>query len=432
MLRIPSIVVAGLLLVVLPSCGDSSSEGSSDTTTIAARLSAIRVPADKPTIQEAVDGAKEGDLILVAKGTYKESVSVETKNLVIRGEDRNDTIIDGEFTRENGIKVFSDGVAVENLTVKNHTSNGIFFTGDYGKGVTLHGYRASYITASNNGLYGVYAFSAEDGMIDHSYGSGHPDSAFYVGQCQNCNALLTDNVAENNMLGYSGTNSTGVTIVNSTFSHNRAGIVPNSLYSEQFGPNSGTTIVGNIVDDNNNPEAPDNKSFSTAYGNGIVIGGGSKIIVERNLVTGNKNAGIVVTDLPTSKDPADGQEKAFKPENNQVRGNVLTGNQYDLAYLTATFASNTFGNCFEQNDFSTSFPADLEKKMTCSTDPGTDLGDLAGILTSLIPSPPDIDYRKVTAPPRLDGMADPLTAPARPGAAPPAVDVAAIVAPAKK
>ena len=188
-------------------------------------------------------------------------------------------------------------------------------------------------------------------MIDHSYGSGHPDSAFYVGQCKSCNALLIDNTAENNMLGYSGTNSTGVTIVKSTFSHNRAGIVPNSLYSEQFGPNSGSTIVGNIVEDNNNAAAPDNKSFSVAYGNGIVVGGGSKIVIERNLITNHQNAGVIVTDLPTSKDPADGQEKSFKPESNQVRENTLSENQFDLAYLTANFASNTFGNCFEKNEF---------------------------------------------------------------------------------
>ena len=68
--------------------------------------------------------------------------------------------------------MFSNGVAVENLTSRNHTSNGIFFTGDYGKGFTLEGYRASYTTTYNNGLYGVYAFNAECTMLGAA-----PDSA---------------------------------------------------------------------------------------------------------------------------------------------------------------------------------------------------------------------------------------------------------------
>ena len=93
-------------------------------------------------------------------GTYKEGVTVETEDLVIRGADRNDVIIDGEFTRENGFKILADGVAVENLTARNHTANGVFWTGSYEDDYVLKGYRASYITAYNNGLYGVYAFNA--------------------------------------------------------------------------------------------------------------------------------------------------------------------------------------------------------------------------------------------------------------------------------
>lgn len=415
--------------VVLAGCGDDGGDDASPDTTgggEATELEAIRVPADHATIQEAVDAAEPGDLILVAPGTYNEAVTVETDDIVIRGEDRNEVIIDGEFTRENGIKVFSDGVAVENLTVRNHTANGVFFTGDYGKGHTLRGYRASYVTAYNNGLYGIYAFSAEGGQMDNNYGSGHPDSAFYVGQCENCDALLTDNIAEKNMLGYSGTNSTGVTIVNSRFSNNRAGIVPNSLYTEAFYPNSGTTIVGNIVEDNNSGEAPDNASFRVAFGNGIVVGGGSKIVVERNLVRGHSNAGIVVTDMPPSVDPEDKQEKTFKPEGNLVRGNRLSGNTIDLAYLTVMWPSQTFENCFEENEHTTSFPEGIEEKMTCDTDPSTDLGDLSGVLSQLTASPPDADWKTVAAPPKQPNMPNALTAKPRKGAPPEKIDLDSI------
>ena len=427
--RLVLLVSIAAVALVVPACGD-------DTTTNTASMSfrTLHVPKDYTTIQAAVDASKKGDLILIAPGTYHPTVAdtpiatVETEDITIRGEDRNTVILDGQYKVENSIIVFSDGVAVENLTVRNNTQNGVFFTGDYGKGVTLHGYRASYVTAENNGRYGIYAFSAEDGQIDHSYGSGHPDSAYYVGQCEHCNALLTDDIAETNLLGYSGTNSTGVTIINSTFRKNRAGIVPNSEYSEQFYPNNGTTIIGNVVQDNNNPLAPESDTYAIAFGTGIVLGGVSNSLAERNLVTGSVNAGIVIADLPETVDPADKKQKSFKPEHNTVRNNTLSGNKVDLAYLTIHFASMGFGNCFEKNKFTTSFPADLETKLTCGG-PEVDLGDLSGILTQLTPAPPAVDYQKIAFGPDQPNMANPKTATPVAARGPAKVDLAAITTP---
>jgi len=189
----------------------------------------VHVPGDAPTIQAAVDNAHAGDLILVAAGTYREAVVVEkVDNITIRGTDRNRTILDGENSRDNGIKVFRNGVAVENLTIRDYKSNGVFFTGDFASNFVLTGYRASYVTTANNGEYGLYAFNATKGMFDHDYGSGHPDSAFYVGQCDPCDAVITDALAEHNMAGFTGTNASGVTIVRSEWRTNMIGIVPNS------------------------------------------------------------------------------------------------------------------------------------------------------------------------------------------------------------
>ncbi len=67
-----------------------------------------RVPGDYPTIQDAVDAADPGDLVLIAPGIYREAVVVRTPSLVIRGEDRNTTILDGGFELTNGIQVVAD------------------------------------------------------------------------------------------------------------------------------------------------------------------------------------------------------------------------------------------------------------------------------------------------------------------------------------
>src|SRR6266540_3810278 len=153
------------------------------------------------------------------------------------------TIVDGEVRRPNAISVTADGVAVENLTVRNAVANGLFWTG-------VTGYRASYVTASANGDYGIYAFGSRDGVFEQSYASGSPDAGFYIGQCNPCDAVIDGVVSEGNALGYSGTNASDLDIVRSVFRHNWAGIVPNTGDYELLPPFRDVRIVGNLVQDN--------------------------------------------------------------------------------------------------------------------------------------------------------------------------------------
>lgn len=117
-------------------------------------------------------------LVLVSPGVYRETVRLRTPGVVLRGTDRNGVIIDGEVRRANGIVVTAPRVAVENLTVRDHTLNGVLVTGvsddsgglargssgytrlDPAKFPPLQGFRVSYVTASNNALYGIYAFNS--------------------------------------------------------------------------------------------------------------------------------------------------------------------------------------------------------------------------------------------------------------------------------
>src|SRR5207247_6452439 len=56
----------------------------------------IRVPADAPTIQQAINGAVNGDVVVVSPGTYFERINFSGKAITVTSEAGPDTTtIDG-------------------------------------------------------------------------------------------------------------------------------------------------------------------------------------------------------------------------------------------------------------------------------------------------------------------------------------------------
>jgi len=389
----------------------------------------IEVPADHETIQGAVDAAGVGDLVLISPGVYEEEVQVPQgkDGITLRGLDRDEVILDGEFTRANGVQVVgANGVVVENMTARNYTKNGFFWTG-------VTGYRGSYLTAVRNGDYGVYAFESTRGQIDHSYGGGSPDAGFYIGGCQPCDAVITDVVSEWNGLGYSGTNAGGnLTIANSVFRYNRAGVVPNSGSYEPDYPQDDNTIVGNLVHDNNNGDTPAIDISITAMGNGILVAGGINNVIERNRVIDHDIAGIGIVTYPESS------EWLWEATGNVVRGNAVSGSGLgDLAMWFDGEGQSTGGNCFAENDFGTSAPEDLETEAPC---PAVESGDLSRGAFDIVAlavndgKPASVPYDEAELPEiateEVPDMPDAATSPARPAVdVPTVIDVDAIEVP---
>lgn len=438
---------------------DTGPSSTSDDAVAGDADAILNVPGEYATIQAAVDMSRPGDLVLIEPGEYNEAINVVTDELVIRGLEREGVVLDGDFELDNGIRVLgAQGVAVENLTVQNYTDNGVFFT-------SATGYRASYVTAYRNGDYGIYAFDSVDGQIENSYGAGSPDAGFYIGQCFPCNANIDNVLSEHNGLGYSGTNAGGdLYIVNSEFRKNRAGVVPNSGSYELCYPQRAMTIVGNTVTSNNQPDTPAIDVAILAMGNGILPAGGIANVIERNYVNDHDRTGIALVpfleegandDIPAEDEwdltceetraapPADfiPETILWDPYENIVRDNVISNSrEADIGVAGVDALTGALRNCWIDNSFETSRPANLETIAPCdgealdARDPAWQV-DTLNVLSWLAEAedqPPAVDYEIAELPPvpDLDDMPDAATAPPAPATDVPfALDIDSIETP---
>ncbi|MFF9571072.1 right-handed parallel beta-helix repeat-containing protein [Streptomyces sp. NPDC014685] len=342
-------------------------------------------------------------------------MAVRRPGVVLRGADRNGTVVDGEFRRANGITVTGAGSVVENLTVRNHLANGVLFTGvtderlqgagagggagyeplDTAGFPPLRGFRASYVTAYNNALYGIYAFDARSGVIERSYASGHSDSGIYVGQCDPCETVVRDNVVEHNAIGIEVTNaSRRLYFLANTARRNRVGVTVNSDSLEALGPQREAVVVGNTVTGNNDDRSPE--QADGGFGIGIGIGGGTRNRIERNRIENHRVAALVLRDV-----------QGYPVRGNSIRDNAIGGG---TALVLA--AARTGGNCITGHIPASTSPRPLPP--AAASCPGRDVPLPAPGTTTPVKAPPGLSFKQVPAPPPQQQMPHARTAPARP------------------
>ncbi len=323
-------------------------------------------PGRFSTIQAAVDAAAPGDWIVIAPGDYKErgdytthrpttspgaGVWIDKPNLHLIGMSRNGVVVDGtksgpacssaaadqdrgpadgpDHWGRNGIEVYlASGVTIQNLTVCNFLSgadgsgNQIWWNGGYDTAkIGMHSYLGSYLSATTTyfdkfdpaqATYGIFVSNADGpGLIDRTYASNMNDSGYYIGACADCNAVLNRAHAENNVLGYSGTNSGGhLVISNGEWNDNGEGIDTNSQSNGDLpapqdgacpsGAGSCLVITGNRIHDNNNRDVPGNGLG--LVGAGVVVAGGRNDTIARNRFRNNGAWGVVLVPYITGVD----------------------------------------------------------------------------------------------------------------------------------
>ncbi len=237
---------------------------------------------------KALSKAQPGDTLNMHAGRYKDTVTISKAGLTITSAGDGAVTVDGRCLATATIVVRADNVSIQGITVV----GGTFYEIDYehvGDGVVS---AATVSDTCGAAEYGVNVYDTAAVNVFKVTASGFSDSGIYVGSISRLGTetlSVEDNVSNGNEVGIIVEFSAGQHIV----------------------------VNGNDVSDNEV--------------GGIALQGSANIVVKYNTANDDVTYGI----------QADGGS-----DDNMIRRNTATGNQFDLVNLGQ-------GNCFKHNHYVT-------------------------------------------------------------------------------
>lgn len=243
------------------------------------------------SIQEAVGKANPGDLIRIYPGVYNETVYIDKDNISIQGVIQNSEwpTLDGQKTLNDAILYSGNGILIENMKITNYKGNGIM--GQAGNNYVI---RNNWIV--DTGVYGIFPQYGKNGVVERNVLTGIEDAAIYIGMCDNIDVRFND--VYGNVAGIEIENSRHA-LVEYNYTHDNTGgilvfLTPGLPIKTCFD----VIVRNNYIYDNNhvNFGAVGSMVSHIPKGTGLLIMAADDVTVENNIITGNENAGITITD----------------------------------------------------------------------------------------------------------------------------------------
>lgn len=328
-----------------------------------ARAAVIHQVQPGESIQAAVDAAQPGDTIVLAAGTYRQSVRITKANLTLRGAGSETVLKPSTVAGKagscaaagNGICVIGTkkaplrGVQVRSLTLSGYHKNGIWAQWTDRLAVRK-------VTAENNGTWGIAQERSTRSVVRGNLVRNNGDAGIFVantvssesGATDTMGTVVSDNRLVGNRIGTTIRRVRNLTLQGNEMIGNCAGAF---LVGDETVPRAGALKVRFNRVFQNNKYCKATARLPEIQGTGIVLTGTEDTLVEWNMVRGN-----------VGSSPLSGGIVLFKSivgaagTDNVIRHNVVLGNgDADLANRDTAGK----GNVFSGNVCAASQPAGL-------------------------------------------------------------------------
>jgi len=234
----------------------------------------IKVPADQPTIQGAINASRDGDTVVVAPGVYLENIDFKGKAITVTSSGGAEaTVIDGH--KSGPVVSFSSGEwqtsVLEGLTLRNGQSHFPAQGLGYGGGVYIN-YASPLL--KNNRITGNFACLGGGIFV----ASGAP---LVQGN------LIAGNSQDGCTTGQGGggiflEGANGARIVDNTITDNK---VPGGYGGGILANASGQMVIsGNLIKGNSTAE----NASPCSYGGGIYLTGFNNSLISGNVIADNR------------------------------------------------------------------------------------------------------------------------------------------------
>ncbi len=284
----------------------------------------VIVVQDGESIQAAVKSAEPGTTIRVMPGTYHETVYVDKDDIRIIGviDAGRRAVLDGQGKLNDAILYSGNNFVVENLLLTKYKGNGIM-------GQAGNNFEIRNNVVIDTGVYGIFPQLGQNGIVEHNVVSGIADAAIYIGMSDNVH--VAHNEVFDSVAGIEIENSRHAIVENNNVHGNTGGLLAFVTPGLPIKTTSDVIFRNNFVVGNNHANfgAPGSTVAGIPPGTGILLMAADDVVVEGNIISGNKMAGLLITDHGHATNITADPESEPNSDRVSILDNVMLGNGYD-------------------------------------------------------------------------------------------------------
>jgi len=284
----------------------------------------VVVVKDGESIQAAVKAAPAGTIIRVMPGTYHETVYIDKDDIRIIGviEEGRRAVLDGQKKLNDAILYSGNNFVVENLEIRNYKGNGVM-------GQAGNNFEIRNNVIADAGVYGIFPQLGQNGIVEHNVVSGIADAAIYIGMSDNI--LVAHNDVFASVAGIEIENSRHAIVEHNYVHDNAGGLLAFVTPGLPIKTCQDVIFRNNFVVGNNhvNFGAPGSTVAGVPSGTGIIIMAADDVVIEGNIISDNKVAGIIITDHANAANITADPESEPNSDRVSILDNVMLRNGYD-------------------------------------------------------------------------------------------------------